>query len=38
MRGLGDAILCARAFIDNESFAVLLGDDIVYNSKMLALK
>ena len=28
MRGLGDAILCARAFIDNEPFAVLLGDDI----------
>ena len=31
MRGLGDAILCARAFIDNEPFAVLLGDDVVYN-------
>ena len=31
MRGLGDAILCARAF--NEPFAVLLGDDVVYNPK-----
>ena len=38
MRGLGDAILCARAFIDNEPFAVLLGDDIVYNPEMPALK
>ena len=31
MRGLGDAILCARSFIDDEPFAVLLGDDVVYN-------
>ena len=38
MRGLGDAILCARAFIDNEPFAVLLGDDIVYNPEVPALK
>ena len=38
MRGLGDAILCAKAFIDNEPFAVLLGDDIVYNPEMPALK
>lgn len=30
-RGLGDAVLCAKAFIGNEPFAVLLGDDIVYN-------
>lgn len=28
-RGLGHAIYCARSFIDNEPFAVLLGDDIV---------
>ncbi|WP_136604555.1 UTP--glucose-1-phosphate uridylyltransferase GalU [Paenibacillus dokdonensis] len=27
--GLGHAILCARQFIDNEPFAVLLGDDIM---------
>ena len=26
--GLGHAILCAREFINNEPFAVLLGDDI----------
>lgn len=31
MRGLGDAILCARAFVQDEPFAVLLGDDVVYN-------
>lgn len=30
-RGLGDAISCAKAFIGQEPFAVLLGDDIVYN-------
>lgn len=28
-KGLGHAIYCARAFIGNEPFAVLLGDDIV---------
>ena len=28
-RGLGHAILCARAFVGNEPFAVLLGDDVV---------
>ena len=28
-KGLGHAISCARTFIGNESFAVLLGDDIV---------
>ena len=30
MRGLGDAILCAKEFIDGEPFGVILGDDIVY--------
>lgn len=30
MRGLGDAILCAKDFIDGEPFEVILGDDIVY--------
>lgn len=29
-KGLGHAILCAKSFIGNEPFAVLLGDDIVY--------
>lgn len=32
-RGLGHAIWCARKFIGNEPFAVLLGDDIVVNPK-----
>lgn len=37
MRGLGDAILCARSFMGNEPFAVLLGDDVVYNPEKPAL-
>ncbi|BFT75271.1 MULTISPECIES: UTP--glucose-1-phosphate uridylyltransferase GalU [Paenibacillus] len=32
-RGLGHAIWCARKFIGNEPFAVLLGDDIVRADK-----
>ncbi|MED4205083.1 UTP--glucose-1-phosphate uridylyltransferase GalU [Neobacillus mesonae] len=28
-KGLGDAILCAKSFIGDEPFGVLLGDDIV---------
>lgn len=28
-KGLGHAVLCAKSFIGNEPFAVLLGDDIV---------
>lgn len=31
MRGLGDAILCAKDFMDGEPFGVILGDDLVYN-------
>ena len=31
--GLGHAINCAKNFIGNEPFAVLLGDDIVYAKK-----
>ena len=38
MRGLGDAVLCAKSFMGNEPFAVLLGDDIVYNPQKPALK
>ena len=30
-RGLGHAIHCAKSFIGNEPFAVLLGDDIVHS-------
>ncbi len=37
-RGLGDAVLCAKAFIGNEPFAVLLGDDVVYNPEYPCLK
>jgi UTP--glucose-1-phosphate uridylyltransferase len=36
-RGLGHAILCARAFVGNEPFAVLLGDDVV-DSEIPCLK
>lgn len=32
-KGLGHAIYCAKSFIGNESFAVMLGDDIVANTK-----
>ncbi|MBS7528899.1 UTP--glucose-1-phosphate uridylyltransferase GalU [Hazenella sp. IB182353] len=31
--GLGHAILCARNFIEDEPFAVLLGDDIIESSR-----
>jgi UTP--glucose-1-phosphate uridylyltransferase len=32
-KGLGHAINCAKSFIGNEPFAVLLGDDIVHSEK-----
>ncbi|MGL4450992.1 MAG: UTP--glucose-1-phosphate uridylyltransferase GalU [Sarcina sp.] len=32
-KGLGHAISCAKTFVGNEPFAVLLGDDIVYNDE-----
>ena len=38
MRGLGDAILCARSFVGHEPFAVLLGDDVVYHPQRSALR
>lgn len=38
MHGLGDAILCAKSFIDDEPFAVLLGDDLVYNEQKPAMQ
>ena len=37
-RGLGDAIYCAKSFIGDEPFAVLLGDDVVYNPHTPCLK
>ncbi len=32
-RGLGHAVGCAKAFIGNEPFAVLYGDDIIFSEK-----
>lgn len=32
-KGLGDAVLCARRFVGDQPFAVLLGDDIVLGGK-----
>ena len=37
-RGLGHAINCAKAFVGDEPFAILLGDDIVYNDEKPCLK
>lgn len=37
-KGLGHAILCAKRFIGHEPFAVLLGDDVVYNDEYPCLK
>ena len=36
-RGLGHAILCAKEFIGDEPFAVLLGDDVVDNDNSPAI-
>lgn len=30
-KGLGHAVLCAKAFVGDEPFAVLLGDDLIIN-------
>lgn len=37
-KGSGDAIFCAKAFVGNEPFAILLGDDIVDNDNYPATK
>lgn len=37
MNGLGDAIYCAKDFVDDEPFAVILGDDVVYSPEQPAL-
>ena len=37
-KGLGHAISCAKTFVGDEPFAVLLGDDIVYNEGRPCLK
>ncbi|WP_280770305.1 UTP--glucose-1-phosphate uridylyltransferase GalU [Salipaludibacillus daqingensis] len=36
--GLGHAISCAKVFVGEEPFAVLLGDDIIHHSSKPALK
>lgn len=36
-KGLGHAIYCAKNFVGDEPFAVLLGDDVVYNRENPAL-
>lgn len=36
--GLGHAISCASTFIGNEPFAVLLGDDVISNPQMPAIR
>ena len=37
-RGLGHAIHCAKTFVGDEPFAILLGDDVVYNKETPCLK
>lgn len=37
-KGLGHAILCAKSFVGDEPFAVLLGDDVVYNEEQPCLQ
>ncbi|MCD8181344.1 MAG: UTP--glucose-1-phosphate uridylyltransferase GalU, partial [Firmicutes bacterium] len=32
-KGLGHAVLCAKSFVGNEPFAVMLGDDVVVSEK-----
>lgn len=37
-RGLGHAVLCAKSFVGDEPFAILLGDDVVVNDGEGAIK
>ncbi|MDK0876750.1 UTP--glucose-1-phosphate uridylyltransferase GalU [Clostridium perfringens] len=37
-KGLGHAIHCAKTFVGDEPFAILLGDDVVYNEEKPCLK
>ena len=37
-RGLGHAVGCAKAFVGNEPFAVLYGDDIIFSEKPVTLQ
>lgn len=36
-KGLGHAILCGKEFVGDEPFAILLGDDLVYNEESPAI-
>ncbi len=38
MKGLGHAVLCAKAFVGDEPFAVLYGDDVVISDGLPACK
>lgn len=37
-KGLGHAVYCAKTFVGNEPFAVMLGDDVVYSPENPCLK
>lgn len=37
-KGLGHAVQCAKSFVGDEPFAIMLGDDIVYNEGKPCLK
>lgn len=37
-KGLGHAVLCAKSFVGNEPFALLLGDDVYVGEEKPALK
>lgn len=37
-KGLGHAVLCAKTFVGNEPFALLLGDDVYVGEEIPALK
>lgn len=37
-KGLGHAIYCAKEFVGDEPFAVVLGDDVIYNPQKPALE
>ena len=38
LRGLRHAIYCAKTFVGDEHFAILLGDDVAYNEEKPCLK
>lgn len=38
MKGLGHAVLKAKSFVGNESFAVMFGDGVIYNNGTPAIK